>query len=105
MCVWIRETVFWCVVCSPSWRFRLLIGLVGVLTVACANSGLKDPTTTLHAYAHALDDGRAQDAYRLLSDEARRTRSFAEFREMIQKDPEAARETAKILLRPSSEAA
>lgn len=31
-----------------------------------------DPSSVLKAYARALEEGRAEDAYRMLSDEARR---------------------------------
>jgi hypothetical protein len=41
----------------------------------------------LHAYARALDEGRAVDAYKQLSDEARRGISLEAFRRMVTDDP------------------
>jgi len=61
-------------------------GAVAVLAVlavpaatGCANSrtAAGSPETTLHAYAQALEEGRADAAYRMLSDEARRALGVA----------------------------
>jgi hypothetical protein len=56
----------------------------------------------LHTYAHALEDGRADDAYRLLSDEARRGISLEAFRRLVQDDPEGVREIGRSLERPTA---
>jgi hypothetical protein len=61
-----------------------------------------DPQSVLHAYAVALRDGRADDAYRLLSDEARRGISIEAFRRMISDDPEGVREIGRSLERPTA---
>jgi hypothetical protein len=50
----------------------------------------------------ALRDGRADDAYRLLSDEARRGISIEAFRRMISDDPEGVREIGRSLERPTA---
>src|SRR6516164_1518912 len=46
--------------------------LFAVLVTACASQQATDPASVLRAYARALEEGRADDAYRALSDEARR---------------------------------
>jgi hypothetical protein len=58
----------------------------------------------LRAYAQALEQGRADDAYRLLSDEARRGISLEAFRRMVQDDPEGVREIGRALERPTAPA-
>jgi hypothetical protein len=61
-----------------------------------------DPQTVLHAYARALEEGRADDAYRLLSDEARRGISLEAFRRMVKDDPDGVREIGRSLERPTA---
>jgi hypothetical protein len=61
-----------------------------------------DPRSVLRAYARALEDGRADDAYRLLSDEARRGISLEAFRRMVKDDPEGVREIGRTLERPTA---
>jgi hypothetical protein len=61
-----------------------------------------DPQSVLRAYARDLEDGRAEDAYRLLSDEARRGTSFEAFRRMMSDDPEGVREIGRSLERPTA---
>lgn len=69
---------------------------------ACAGPhGSGDPQGVLHAYAHALEDGRADDGYRLLSDEARRGISIEAFRRMVKDDPEGVKEIGRALERPT----
>jgi hypothetical protein len=63
-----------------------------------------DPQSVLRAYARALEEGRAEDAYRLLSDDARRGVSLAAFRRLMQDDPEGVREIGRSLDRPTSSA-
>jgi hypothetical protein len=61
-----------------------------------------DPQSVLRAYARALEDGRAEDAYRLLSDEARRGISIEAFRRMVKDDPDGVREIGRSLERPTA---
>jgi len=56
----------------------------------------------LRDYAAALEEGRADDAYRLLSDEARRGTSAEAFRRMVKDNPEEAREMGHALDRHTS---
>ena len=69
---------------------------------ACSPAGARDPASTLHAYAHALEEGRAADAYRLLSDEARREMSFTAFKKTLESSPDDAREIGRSLSRPTA---
>lgn len=73
------------------------------LVVACggAQQG-RDPQSVLHAYARALEEGRADDAYQNLSDEARRGISLEAFRRMVKDDPEGVREIGRSLERPTA---
>jgi hypothetical protein len=64
----------------------------------------EDPQSALRAYARALEAVRADDAYRLLSDDARRGISLAAFRRLMQDDPDGVREIGRSLDRPSSPA-
>ena len=56
----------------------------------------------LRDYAAALESGRADDAYKLLSDEARRGTSLEAFRRMVKDNPEEAREMGRALDRHTS---
>jgi len=67
------------------------------LVAACGTPPAQDPGGTLHEYAAALEDGRADDAYRLLSDEARRGTSLEAFRRMVKDNPEEVREMGRAL--------
>jgi hypothetical protein len=71
---------------------------------ACAARAGTDPESTLHAYARALDEGRADLAYAYLSDEARRGISLEAFRRIVKEDPDGVRELARSLERPAAPA-
>jgi hypothetical protein len=84
---------------------RVLLSLA--ITVPATGCGAAqhpgdDPQSVLHAYARALEDGRADDAYRLLSDEARRGISLEAFRRMVKDDPDGVREIGRALERPTA---
>jgi len=85
-----------------------LLGAAVVLTAAssagCLAASGRDPESTLHAYARALEDGRAADAYALLSDEARRGMSYEAFKKILDSSPEDAREIGRSLERPTTPA-
>jgi hypothetical protein len=82
-----------------AWSCPLLLALLA----ACgASARANDPASVLHAYAHALEEGRADDAYALLSDDARRGVSLEAFRRMVKDDPEEVREIGRSLQRPAS---
>jgi biotin synthase-like enzyme len=69
---------------------------------ACATSKAKDPESVLRAYSQALEEGRAEEAYRMLSEEARRGISLEAFRRMVTDNPEEVREIARALARPTA---
>jgi hypothetical protein len=76
------------------------LGVVG--TTACAGRGAEDPSSVLRGYARALEEGRADDAYRMLSEEARRGVSIDAFRRLVKDNPEEVREIGRALARPTS---
>jgi hypothetical protein len=97
----------------PSWRYPG--GRAVALAAACivmaltasacaARAGAGNPEATLHAYARALEEGQAEAAYRMLSDEARRGVSFEAFRAMVKDDPDCVREIGRSLERPTAPA-
>jgi hypothetical protein len=86
-----------------AWLGGVALGLA-LAAPACAAAGSQDPESTLHAYARALEDGRAEDAYRLLSDEARRGISFEAFRKILETSPDDAKEVGRSLSRPTTPA-
>src|SRR5271169_5979608 len=89
-------------------RGALILSLAAVLvTPLCACGAAQqgqDPASVLHAYARALEEGRAEDAYRYLSDEARRGISIEAFRRMVKDDPDGVKEVAHALERPTAPA-
>jgi len=60
------------------------------------------PADALAAYARALASGRATDAYRMLSDEARRSITLDAFTRMVRENADDVRELARALGRPAS---
>lgn len=76
---------------------------LALTSAACARPAT-DPSGVLRLYARALEEGRADDAYRLLSDDARRGISQEAFRRMMKDDPEAMVEIGRSLERPTTEA-
>ena len=88
---------------APLARLALCAGLALAMT-GCLGSSSQDPESTLHSYARALEDGRAADAYRLLSDEARREMSFAAFKKTLDSNPDDAKELGRALSRPTTPA-
>lgn len=78
-----------------------------VLAAALAGCGggsiQQGPSDALRAYARALEEGRAEDAYRMLSDEAKRTMSLEAFRRAVQDHPLEAVEVARALSRPATD--
>ncbi len=79
----------------------MVAGLTAVLA-ACSSPRPEDPHSVLRAYSRALEEGRADDAYRMLSEEARRGISLEAFRRMVKDNPEEVREIARALSRPTS---
>src|SRR3984957_4248338 len=80
----------------------MLLAVFGLACAACASQKATDPPSVPRAYARALEDGRADDAYKVLSDEARRGISLEAFRRMVKDDPEGVKEIARALERPTA---
>lgn len=74
-----------------------------VLLVGCSGGVQQGPSDTLRAYAQAIRDRRVEDAYALLSTEARRSMSPEAFRRMVVENTADAEELARALARPSSD--
>lgn len=78
--------------------------LLGAALAACQPriEGAEGPSETLRAYAAALQQGKADEAYRLLSDEAKRSVSLEAYRRLVKDNPEDVKEIALALSRPGS---
>jgi hypothetical protein len=79
-----------------------LLALAAAAPACAMSSPARDPSAVLHAYARALQEGRADDAYRMLSDEARRGTSLEAFRRMVKDDPDQVKEIGQSLARPTA---
>jgi hypothetical protein len=91
-------------VTSVVGRGSLLVGL-SALVLGCASplhAAPTGPSDALAAYSRALATGRANDAYRMLSDEARRSITLDAFARMVRENPDDVRELARALGRPAS---
>lgn len=79
--------------------------LSATLLAACSSTTYvqQGPSDTLRAYARALQDGRVEEAYRLLSDEAKRSMSLEAFRRAVKENPEDVREIARAIARPATD--
>jgi hypothetical protein len=72
---------------------------------ACGSSSemQRGPRASLLAYADALAEGRADDAYQMLSNDAKRSISLEAFRRMVEENPEDVADIARSLRRPGSD--
>jgi len=84
--------------------FALLL-LLAVVALGCGSSAIvqQGPSDTLRSYSEALREGRVVDAYRLLSDDARRSMSLDAFRRAVKENPEEIKEIARAISRPASD--
>ncbi|HEX9296260.1 MAG TPA: hypothetical protein VF881_10505 [Polyangiaceae bacterium] len=72
--------------------------------LGCRSTALQQgPSDTLRAYSRALDEGHPDDAYKLLSSEARRSISPDAFRRMVKENAPEMKDIAHALSRPSSD--
>jgi hypothetical protein len=84
----------------PPWATRLVIWTL--LPLACsAQKPVQSPQQTLDAYAQALAAGQVQEAYDLLSDQAKNNISFDAFQRMLKENPDEIQEIARALERPA----
>jgi hypothetical protein len=85
-------------------RRRILLLLACLTLLGCRSSTLQQgPSETLRTYARALDEGRADDAYKLLSSEAKRNISPDAFRRMVKENVAEMKDIAHALSRPASD--
>lgn len=80
-----------------------VIALSAIGAPACSSGLSQGPSETLRAYARALEEKRVDDAYGLLSDEARRAVPLEAFRRMVLENPEDVMEVARALARPAAD--
>lgn len=79
-----------------------LAALPLLLACGCASPSPGNPEDVLSAYSHAVSRGHLAEAYALLSDDAKKTIPFEQFKRMIQENPEQAQELISALNRPRS---
>jgi hypothetical protein len=85
-------------------RRLFLVPFACLTLLACHSSALQQgPSETLRAYARALDEGRADDAYKLLSSEAKRNIAPDAFRRMVKENAVEMKDIAHALSRPASD--
>jgi superfamily I DNA/RNA helicase len=87
---------------SASLVTKSLALLALPLLLACAGPSPGDPEGVLSAYARAVQRGHLAEAYDLLSDDAKKTIPFEQFKRIIQENPEQAQELVRALDRPQS---
>lgn len=75
---------------------------LGACLVSCGGSAGANPDRVLNEYSLAVEGGRAEDAYALLSTESKKSISFEQFQRILKENPEEARELARSLRRPQS---
>lgn len=85
----------------PAWGVLAVSLAASMLVTGCVGAP-QDPESVLHSYARALEDGRAEDAYRMLSDDARRGLSLEAFRRMLLESHDDVHEVGQALSRPTS---
>jgi hypothetical protein len=87
-----------------SFRIASAAVLLGLAAVGCgaSSSHPKDPSEALRLYSQALEQGKVDEAYSMLSEEARREVSLDSFRRMTAESPAEVREIARAMTRPSS---
>ena len=82
----------------------ILASLAIALLVACPGAAVQQgPSDTLRAYAEALQQGRVDEAYRMLSDDAKRSMSLEAFRRAVKENPDDVLEIARALARPTAD--
>jgi hypothetical protein len=82
---------------------RVLLAVLAI-TGCAAGADTLSPRQALHQYALALQERRVEDAYALLSHEARAGLPFSEFAQMVQENSSEINEISSRLLRPAEPA-
>jgi hypothetical protein len=73
--------------------------VVAVASAACAAHNAQNPRAVLHDYGQALAEGRAEDAYGMLSREAQQTMNPAAFADTVKTNRAEVGEVGKSLMR------
>ena len=90
-------------VANGSVIWAVFMGAVLAFAAGCRSAAMQQgPSDTLRAYARAIEEGRADDAYKLLSAEAKRTITPEAMRRMVKENPDEVKDIARALSRPSS---
>ncbi|UQA58171.1 hypothetical protein [Polyangium aurulentum] len=86
-------------------KFPAWLPALALLAAACSSNAIvqQGPSDTLRAYARALEDGQVDEAYRLLSDDAKRNMSLEAFRRAVKENPAEVLEIARAIARPASD--
>lgn len=85
-------------------RYWALLGVLALapLSAACGGAAGSDPDRVLNQYSLAVEGGRAEEAYALLSADSKKSISFEQFQRVLKENPEEARELAQSLRRPQA---
>lgn len=82
--------------------FSVALAVLPLLLGCTTGSKPGSPEATLAAYSHAVQRGQLDEAYGLLSEDAKKSISFAQFKRMIEENPEQAQELVQALNRPQA---
>ena len=73
-------------------------------SLGCTGSAFEQgPSDALRGYSRALQEKRVEDAYRYLSDDAKRSLSLEAFRRSVEENPTETGEVAESLQRPTTD--
>jgi hypothetical protein len=84
-----------------AWAFALVVALTLPLG-GCGAARQQSPQEALSAYARALREKRHQDAYQLLSTQAKKDIPYATFERILKENPEEAKELAESFSHPAA---
>jgi hypothetical protein len=76
---------------------------VAILVLSACQGQVEAPRVALQGYAQSLADGRAEDAYRYLSDDARRSLTQKAFVDLVNHSKNEARELSHTLMGASED--
>lgn len=68
--------------------FGMLCAFTGCAMTSCAPKAAQSPEAAVDAYVEAVQAGRLEEAYKMLSQESRRDLSFADFKKLVEENPE-----------------
>jgi hypothetical protein len=90
---------------GPRAALRMSLAVTLALLPACSSGAIvqQGPSDTLRAYSQALEQGRVDDAYRLLSDDAKRSMSLEAYRRAVKENPQEVIEISRAIGRPTAD--